>query len=65
MVTFYPLLLHPKSRAMSIHSIKQYHLELEQTIQFGGTRKETSVRVAFFNLLNEYAKQQGLRWYPR
>ena len=46
---------------MSIYLVKQYQSEVEKTIQYGGTRKETYIRVAFFNLLNEYAKQKGLR----
>ena len=45
---------------MSTHSVKQYQSEVEKIVQFSGTRKETAIRVAFFNLLNEYAKQKGL-----
>lgn len=45
---------------MSIHSIHQYHNEVEKIIHFGGTKKETAVRNAFYNLLNEYAKSKGL-----
>jgi predicted helicase len=46
--------------SMSTHSVKQYQSEVEKIVQFSGTRKETAIRVAFFNLLNEYAKQKGL-----
>jgi hypothetical protein len=49
---------------MSIHSIKQYQSEVEKIIQFGGSKKETSIRNAFYNLLNEYAKQKGLMLVP-
>jgi predicted helicase len=45
---------------MSIHAIHQYQNEVEKIIQFGGTRKETAIRNAFYHLLNEYAKQRGL-----
>jgi len=40
---------------MSIHSVVQYHKEVEKIIQFGATKKETAIRTAFFNLLNDYA----------
>jgi predicted helicase len=49
---------------MSLHSIHNYHLELEKIIHFGGTKKETAIRNAFYNLLNEYAKQKGLMLIP-
>ena len=45
---------------MSIHSIHQYQNEVEKIIQYGGTKKETAIRNAFYYLLNEYAKQKGL-----
>lgn len=45
---------------MSQFSIKEYYSELEKIIHFGGTKKETAIRNAFYNLLNEYAKQKGL-----
>ena len=50
---------------MSIHAIKQYQSEVEKIIHFGGTKKETSIRNAFYHLLNEYAKQKGLMWTCR
>lgn len=49
---------------MSIHAIHKYHQEVERIIHFGGTSKETSIRVAFQNLLNEYAKQKDLILIP-
>jgi hypothetical protein len=49
---------------MSIHSIHQYQAEVEKIIHFGGTKKETAIRNAFYNLLNEYAKQKGLMLVP-
>jgi predicted helicase len=49
---------------MSIHSIHQYHAEVEKIIRFGGTKKETAIRNAFYNLLNDYAKQHGLMMVP-
>jgi predicted helicase len=45
---------------MSEFSIKQYQNEVEKIIHYGGTNKETAIRNAFYNLLNEYAKQKGL-----
>jgi predicted helicase len=45
---------------MSEFSIKQYQTDVERIIHFGGTKKETAIRNAFYNLLNEYAKQKGL-----
>lgn len=45
---------------MSLYAIQQYHAEVEKIIHFGGTRKETAIRNAFYNLLNEYAKAKGL-----
>ncbi len=49
---------------MSIHSVKQYQSEVEKIIHFGGTKKETAIRNAFYVLLNEYAKQNGLMLIP-
>ena len=45
---------------MSVHSIHEYRREVERIIHFGGTKKETAIRSAFFNLLNDYAKAKGL-----
>lgn len=42
--------------AMSKLLISQYHNEVDKIIQFGGSRKETAVRNAFFNLLNQYCE---------
>lgn len=49
---------------MSEFSIKQYQSEVEKIIHFGGTQKETAIRNAFYNLLNEYAKAKGLMIVP-
>lgn len=49
---------------MSIHAINQYHSEVEKIIHFGGTKKETAIRNAFYHLLHEYAKQKGLMLVP-
>ncbi|MDR2424430.1 MAG: N-6 DNA methylase [Prevotellaceae bacterium] len=45
---------------MSFHSIHLYHNEVENLKTFGGTTKETAIRNAFYNLLNDYARQRGL-----
>ena len=44
---------------MSVLAIRQYRNELEKIVKYGGTTKETAIRSAFFNLLNEYARQRG------
>jgi predicted helicase len=49
---------------MSEYSIKQYLSEVEKIIHYGGTKKETAIRNAFYNLLNEYAKGKGLMVVP-
>jgi len=49
---------------MSQFAIKQYQSEVEKIIQFGGTKKETAIRNAFYNLLNDYAKSKGLMMVP-
>lgn len=49
---------------MSIHSIKEYQNEVEKIIHYGGTKKETAIRNAFYNLLNVYAKQKGFILIP-
>jgi hypothetical protein len=33
---------------MSTHSIHLYHAEVEKIIHFGGTKKETAIRNAFY-----------------
>ena len=45
---------------MSIYAIQQYHKELEKIIHYGGSKKETAIRNAFYYLLNEYAHGKEL-----
>ncbi len=45
---------------MSIYAIHHYYTELEKIIHFGGSKKETAIRNAFYNLLNEYARGKEL-----
>jgi predicted helicase len=45
---------------MSVQLITKYYADVEKTIRYGGTSKETAVRTAFQNLLNDYAQQQNL-----
>ena len=45
---------------MSQFAISQYLIEVEKIYTYGGTKKETAIRNAFYNLLNEYAKAKGL-----
>ncbi|MBV6627040.1 MAG: N-6 DNA methylase [Rivularia sp. (in: Bacteria)] len=49
---------------MSVLLIKQYHAEVDKIVSYGGSRKETSIRVAFQNLLNEYCKPREFRLIP-
>ncbi|MDJ1483121.1 N-6 DNA methylase [Cytophagaceae bacterium YF14B1] len=49
---------------MSIQLVKQYHSDLEKIIRYGGTKKETAIRGAFQNLLNEYCKHKNLLLIP-
>jgi predicted helicase len=42
---------------MSKIAINQYYKSLERAIQFGKTKNETSVRIAFQNLINDYARK--------
>ena len=50
--------------AMSRLLIQQYYSEVDKIIQFGGSKKETSLRVAFQNLLNEYCKTRDFLLIP-
>ena len=45
---------------MSKTLINQYYNRLDKLIQFGGTKKETSVRNEFYNLLSHYAEKRNL-----
>jgi len=46
---------------MSIHAVKAYQREVEEDRRFGGSNNELSIRDAFKNMLNEYARPKGLR----
>jgi hypothetical protein len=45
---------------MSVFAIKQYYSEVEKIIHYGGSKKETAIRTAFYNLLNVYADPYSL-----
>jgi predicted helicase len=45
---------------MSIQLINQYYNKLDRIHNFGGSRNETTVRNAFYNLLNDYAHTRDL-----
>ncbi|MDA8084065.1 MAG: N-6 DNA methylase [Nitrospiraceae bacterium] len=45
---------------MSVQLINQYYNKLDRIIQYGGSRNETAIRSAFYNLLNEYAHKRNL-----
>lgn len=45
---------------MSIQLIQQYYSKVDQLKRFGGERNERSLRRAFENLLDQYARSRGL-----
>jgi len=45
---------------MSLYAINNYYKNLEKVIKYGGSKNETSIKHAFYNLLNEYAIQKDL-----
>ncbi|MFW6359162.1 MAG: N-6 DNA methylase, partial [Chroococcales cyanobacterium] len=49
---------------MSRLLVTQYHNEVERIIQYGGSRNESSIRVSFQNLLNEYCKTRDFMLIP-
>lgn len=49
---------------MSKLLVSQYHAEVDHIIQYGGSRKETSIRNAFERLLNEYCKPRDFLLIP-
>ncbi|SKB14149.1 Adenine specific DNA methyltransferase [Planktothrix sp. PCC 11201] len=49
---------------MSKLLIHQYYNTVDQIIQYGGSRKETSIRVAFQNLLNDYCRSKDFLLIP-
>ena len=49
---------------MSRFLVTQYQAEVKKIIQYGGSRKETAIRGAFQNLLNEYCKTRNYLLIP-
>lgn len=49
---------------MSLYAIKEYHNEVEKIIHYGGSKKETAIRNAFYTLLNKYAGSRDLKLVP-
>ncbi len=45
---------------MSVQLINQYYSKLDRILKFGGSSNESTVRSAFYNLLNEYAHKKDL-----
>ena len=45
---------------MSIQLIQQYYSNVERLIRYGGTRNESSLRKAFQELLDHYARSKNL-----
>jgi predicted helicase len=52
------------ARFMSRLLVSQYQTEVEKIIRYGGSRKETAIRTAFQNLLNEYCKTRDFLLIP-
>jgi predicted helicase len=46
---------------MSLYAINNYYASLDEAIKYAGSKNETSIKHAFYNLLNEYAIQKELR----
>ncbi len=49
---------------MSIQLIQQYYSNVEKLIRYGGTRNESSLRKAFQELLDHYARSKNLLLVP-
>lgn len=49
---------------MSKLLVRKYQTEVEKIIRYGGSRKETAIRTAFQNLLNEYCKARDFLLIP-
>ena len=49
---------------MSRLLVTRYHTEVAQIIQYGGSKKETSIRNAFERLLNEYCRPRNYLLIP-
>jgi hypothetical protein len=49
---------------MSIQLIQQYYNNVDKLIRYGGTRNETSLRKAFQELLDHYARSKNLLLVP-
>ena len=49
---------------MSRQAVQRYQNEIAQLIQYGGSKKETAIRGAFQNLLNEYCRQKDFLLVP-
>ncbi|PSF31164.1 hypothetical protein C7H19_23175 [Aphanothece hegewaldii CCALA 016] len=50
---------------MSRLAINQYYSEVDRIIQYGGTRKESSLEIAFQNPLNSYCKTRDFMLMPK
>ena len=49
---------------MSRQLVERYQTEIAKLIHYGGTAKETAVRGAFQNLLNDYCRQKDFLLVP-
>ena len=58
------LIIENKKHEMSKLLINKYYTSLERAIQFGKSKNETSIRIPFLNLLNEYARKLNYEVVP-
>ena len=49
---------------MSVQLIQQYYAKVEKLIQYSGTRNESTLRKAFQDLLEQYARSKNLLLVP-
>lgn len=49
---------------MSINLIQEYHRRVEEIIQYGGSRNETAIRLAFQKLIEQYCADKKIELIP-
>jgi hypothetical protein len=49
---------------MSLNLIQEYHRKVEEIIQYGGSRNETSIRLAFQKLIEQYCSDKKIELIP-
>ena len=49
---------------MSLNLIQEYHRKVEEIIQYGGSRNETAIRLAFQKLIEQYCADKKIELIP-